>query len=109
MPHKRNPPTCETIVAISKILRSTAPLALEAMMTEHERDKVGLQTEREFISRACCLADAEAKKSGCRRGRPDREAAKHGAQFMAPAAMVVLMVTQMRARRAAGIFGSITR
>jgi adenylosuccinate lyase len=63
MPHKRNPPTCETIVAISKILRSTAPLALEAMMTEHERDKIGLQTEREFISRACCLADAAAKKA----------------------------------------------
>ncbi len=63
MPHKRNPPTCETIVAISKILRSTAPLALEAMMTEHERDKTGLQTEREFISRACCLADAAAKKA----------------------------------------------
>ena len=63
MPHKRNAPTCETIVAIAKILRSTAPLALEAMMTEHERDKIGLQTEREFVSRACCLADAAAKKA----------------------------------------------
>ncbi len=63
MPHKRNPPACETIVAIAKILRSTAPLALEAMMTEHERDKIGLQTEREFVSRACCMADAAAKKA----------------------------------------------
>jgi 3-carboxy-cis,cis-muconate cycloisomerase len=33
------------------------------MMTEHERDKIGLQTEREFISRACCLAHAAAKKA----------------------------------------------
>jgi len=32
-------------------------------MTEHERDKIGLQTEREFVSRACCLADAAAKKA----------------------------------------------
>lgn len=62
MPHKRNPPTCETIVAISKIVRSTAPLALEAMMAEHERDKMGLQIEREFISRMCCMADAAAAK-----------------------------------------------
>ena len=62
MPHKRNPPTCETIVAISKVVRSTAPLGLEAMMAEHERDKIALQVEREFISRMCCMADAAATK-----------------------------------------------
>jgi adenylosuccinate lyase len=63
MPHKRNPPTCETIVAISRIVRSTTPLALEAMLTEHERDKIGLQVEREFVSRLCCLTDAAVKKA----------------------------------------------
>ena len=62
MPHKRNPPTCETIVAIAKVVRSTAPLALEGMLAEHERDKIGLQVEREFLSRVCCLADAALKK-----------------------------------------------
>jgi 3-carboxy-cis,cis-muconate cycloisomerase len=62
MPHKRNPPTCETVVAIAKIVRSIAPLAIEAMLAEHERDKIGLQTEREFLSRACCLADAATRK-----------------------------------------------
>ncbi|OWT73754.1 MULTISPECIES: adenylosuccinate lyase [unclassified Achromobacter] len=62
MPHKRNPPTCETVVAISRIVRSTVPLAMEAMMAEHERDKIVLQTEREFISRVCCMTHAAARK-----------------------------------------------
>lgn len=64
MPHKRNPPACEGIVALSRVVRSIAPLALEAMMAEHERDKIVLQTEREFISRLCCMADAAAYKMG---------------------------------------------
>jgi 3-carboxy-cis,cis-muconate cycloisomerase len=62
MPHKRNPPTCEGVIALSRLVRATAPLALEAMMAEHERDKVVLQTEREFISRLCCHCDAAAAK-----------------------------------------------
>ena len=62
MPHKRNPPTCETIVAIAKIVRSTAPLAFDSMLAEHERDKIGLQIEREMIGRLCCLAHAALKK-----------------------------------------------
>jgi adenylosuccinate lyase len=64
MPHKRNPPTCEGIVALSRVVRSIAPLALEAMMAEHERDKIVLQTEREFIPRLCCMSDAAAVKMG---------------------------------------------
>jgi len=63
MPHKRNPPTCETIVAIARIVRSIVPLSLEAMVADHERDKVALQTEREFVARACCLSDAAIRKA----------------------------------------------
>lgn len=63
MPHKRNPPTCETIVAIARVVRSIVPLSLEAMVADHERDKIGLQTEREFVARACCLSDAAVKKA----------------------------------------------
>ncbi len=62
MPHKRNPPACETIMALARVVRSIAPLGLEAVMAEHERDKVVLQTEREFTGRAFCLADAALKK-----------------------------------------------
>jgi len=62
MPHKRNPPACEGVIALSRLVRNTAGLALEAMMAEHERDKVVLQTEREFIARVCCMSDAAAAK-----------------------------------------------
>ncbi len=62
MPHKRNPPVCEAIVALVRTMRSIVPLALEGMMAEHERDKVGLQTEREFIGRAFCTVDAALQK-----------------------------------------------
>ncbi len=62
MPHKRNPPACEGIVAISRIVRNTAALGIETIMAEHERDKIVLQTEREFVSRICCLSDAAALK-----------------------------------------------
>lgn len=64
MPHKRNPPTCETVVALARLVRNTAPMALESIMAEHERDKIVLQTEREFISRLCCMSDAAATKLG---------------------------------------------
>ena len=63
MPHKRNPPSCETVMALSRLIRSSAPVAIEAIMAEHERDKVVLQTEREFVSKTCLLADAAAKKT----------------------------------------------
>lgn len=62
MPHKRNPPACETIIALARLVRATAPVALEAVMAEHERDKVVLQTEREFISRTFSLVHAAIKK-----------------------------------------------
>jgi len=50
MPHKRNPPICEGVLAINRAVRATVPLALEGMVTDFERDKVALQVEREYIS-----------------------------------------------------------
>ncbi|TWO18863.1 adenylosuccinate lyase [Campylobacter hyointestinalis] len=38
MPHKRNPQVCEGIIAQSRIVRSQAPLAVEVMGCENERD-----------------------------------------------------------------------
>lgn len=64
MPHKRNPPACETVVAVSKALRSIVAGALEATLVEHERDKIGLQLEREMLSRACGLAHVAMVKGG---------------------------------------------
>jgi 3-carboxy-cis,cis-muconate cycloisomerase len=62
MPHKRNPPTCEGIVAIARIVRGIVPMAIEGVMAEHERDKVVLQVEREYISRLFSMTDAAVKK-----------------------------------------------
>src|SRR5215831_18620501 len=39
MPQKRNPTLCQDIIAASAEIRSTVPLALEAMMIEHEADR----------------------------------------------------------------------
>jgi len=39
MPQKRNPKLCQDIIAAAAEVRTTVPLALEAMMTEHEADR----------------------------------------------------------------------
>ncbi len=97
MPHKRNPPTCETIVAISRLVRQIVPSAIEAIGAEHERDKVVLQTEREFVARMCCLSDAALKKAVYVTGgltvRTDRMAANLSLQkglLMSEAVMMYL-------------------
>lgn len=38
MPHKRNPETSEHLVTLSRVIRAHASVALDAMLTEHERD-----------------------------------------------------------------------
>jgi 3-carboxy-cis,cis-muconate cycloisomerase len=39
MPQKRNPKLCQDIIAAAAEVRSTVPMALEAMMVEHEADR----------------------------------------------------------------------
>jgi len=39
MPQKRNPKLCQDIIAAAAEIRTTVPLALEAMTTEHEADR----------------------------------------------------------------------
>lgn len=63
MPHKRNPAICEGIIALSRTVRSSLTLAFETLVAEHERDKVGLQTEREFIARTIAQTDAALAKT----------------------------------------------
>jgi 3-carboxy-cis,cis-muconate cycloisomerase len=63
MPHKRNPAICESVVALARTVRSAVPLAFETLIGEHERDKISLQTEREFIARTLCQTDAALAKT----------------------------------------------
>lgn len=55
MPHKRNPMTSESVVAISKMLRYNVPLAIEAMVGEFERDMRTWQTEWKFVGESFIL------------------------------------------------------
>jgi 3-carboxy-cis,cis-muconate cycloisomerase len=63
MPHKRNPAICEGIVALARTVRAGVPQAFETLIGEHERDKISLQTEREFIARTMCQTDAALYKT----------------------------------------------
>ena len=45
MPHKRNPEKCEQVVVLARLTRTQVPLALEAMILEHERDYRGTRLE----------------------------------------------------------------
>jgi adenylosuccinate lyase len=45
MPHKRNPEISEHLVTLSRVVRAQAGLALESMVTEHERDGRAWKTE----------------------------------------------------------------
>lgn len=58
MPHKRNPMICEAVISISRIVRSHVPLAMEVMISEHERDMSTWQSEWEFIPESCILTGA---------------------------------------------------
>jgi adenylosuccinate lyase len=53
MPQKRNPKLCQDIVGFAAEIRSTVPLALEAMQTEHEGDRTTTVMLDAAESRAC--------------------------------------------------------
>jgi adenylosuccinate lyase len=63
MPHKRNPQVVENIIALTRSVRSIAPLAVEVMICENERDWSCEAAEWEFVPRACHLLDAALEKS----------------------------------------------
>lgn len=60
MPHKRNPESSEQLVSLSRIVRAQADLALEGMITEHERDGRAWKTEWVVIPEACMAFAAAA-------------------------------------------------
>jgi adenylosuccinate lyase len=63
MPHKRNPERSEQLVSLSRIVRAQAGLALEGMVSEHERDGRAWKTEWVLLPEAC-LAFAAAAAMG---------------------------------------------
>jgi adenylosuccinate lyase len=63
MPHKRNPQVCENVIALCRSIRSIAPLAVEAMICENERDWSCELVEWECVPRACHLTGASLEKT----------------------------------------------
>lgn len=63
MPHKRNPQVCENVIALTRSVRALAPLAVEAMICENERDWSCEIAEWDFVQRACLLLDTSLEKS----------------------------------------------
>ena len=62
MPHKRNPAICETIVALARATKGCVVQAFDNLIAEHERDKIGLQSEREFVARLHAMTHSAVKK-----------------------------------------------
>ncbi|MBT6095909.1 MAG: adenylosuccinate lyase [Rhodospirillaceae bacterium] len=62
MPHKRNPAICEGIVALAKATKACLVPAFENIVADHERDKIGLQAEREYVARLHGMTHAAVKK-----------------------------------------------
>src|SRR3981189_3872284 len=58
MPHKRNPSTCEGIVAVGRTLRYTVALMHEALIQEHERDASLWRLEWKALPEACLMTGA---------------------------------------------------
>lgn len=58
MPHKKNPMLCESVVSLSRMIRSNSNLLLEGMIHEHERDMVAWMVEWEVIPELFVLSSA---------------------------------------------------
>jgi len=58
MPHKRNPSICEALVTLSRVVRSSAQVALEAMFVEHERDGAVWRMEWKALPESCMMMGA---------------------------------------------------
>lgn len=49
MPHKRNPEECQQVIVLARLAAAQVPLALQAMIGEHERDSRALRLEWSIV------------------------------------------------------------
>jgi 3-carboxy-cis,cis-muconate cycloisomerase len=57
MPHKRNPMICEAVLALSRLALRSVPLALDAMIQDHERDWSSDHIEWAYLGEMCIMTD----------------------------------------------------
>jgi len=65
MPHKRNPELSEHLVTLSRLVRANATVAVEGMVSEHERDGRSWKAEWVVLPEAC-LSTGLALSLACR-------------------------------------------
>ncbi len=75
MPHKRNPEISEHLVTLSRVIRAQVPVALDGMVSEHERDGRAWKAEwlvvpETSMAFAACVGSAARMLDGL---RPDPE------------------------------------
>lgn len=58
MPHKRNPVAAENVAMLSRSVRYSAAMMLEAMVQEHERDGIAWKSEWKAVPEACLVTGA---------------------------------------------------
>ena len=58
MPHKRNPVTCEGVVAVGHALRGSVGLMQQALIVEHERDASVWRLEWKALPECCLMTGA---------------------------------------------------
>jgi 3-carboxy-cis,cis-muconate cycloisomerase len=105
MPQKRNPKLCQDIIAAAAEVRALVPLAIEAMMTEHEADRTTSLMIGRALTDACNLTgDILARMGVLLRGlqvfpeRMRRNLDLSGGLIMAEAVMLSLGATLGRQR-----------
>ncbi|MGE4481598.1 adenylosuccinate lyase [Acidocella sp.] len=64
MPHKRNPVAAENVAMLSRSVRQSASMMLEAMVQEHERDGIAWKSEWKAVPEACLVAGAIMFQAG---------------------------------------------
>jgi adenylosuccinate lyase len=83
MPHKRNPSTCEHVVALGRLLLGHVGPALGGLVAVHERDKRVGATEQAVLPEVSCLLAGMLRGTNAvlagLRVRPERMAANLGA------------------------------
>ncbi len=63
MPHKRNPAICVQIATLARTTRANLSLAFETLIGDNERDRIGMQVEKDFIPRTLCQVDGALAKT----------------------------------------------
>lgn len=84
MPHKRNPVAAENVAMLSRSVRYSAAMMLEAMVQEHERDGIAWKSEWKAVPETCLVAGAiMAQTANLLKGlKVSREALKRNVDLM---------------------------